>query len=258
MPSLKIFRCAFAAVACLLLSLSTFAQEYTFEQAKNALRKSVYHDQFNQAQGTLYCGCQWQWAGKTGGRVDLASCGYQVRKNKTRAERTEWEHVVPAWVMGHQRQCWQNGGRNNCRDTDPVFKYMEGDLFNLTIAIGEVNGDRSNYNYGMVNSKEPVYGQCTSKVDFKQRVFEPRNEVKGQVARIYFYMFDRYNLNMSRQQQQLLMAWDKMYPVNQWEIERNKRISALTGHSNLFVTGERKWKLGHKNSGDGIKAISGK
>lgn len=45
------------------------------------------------------------------GVVDLASCGYQVRKQQNRAQRIEWEHIVPAWVFGHQRQCWQNGGR---------------------------------------------------------------------------------------------------------------------------------------------------
>lgn len=64
-----------------------------------------------------------------------------------RATRIEWEHIVPAWVMGHQRQCWQKGGRKSCTDTDPVFREMEADLHNLAPAIGEVNGDRSNYLY---------------------------------------------------------------------------------------------------------------
>ena len=30
---------------------------------------------------------------------------------------------------------------------------------------------------------------------FTSRTFEPRNEVKGQVARVYFYLHDRYNLS---------------------------------------------------------------
>jgi deoxyribonuclease-1 len=67
-----------------------------------------------------------------------------------------------------------------------------------------------------------------------------------------FYMFDRYKLNMSRQQQQLLMAWDKQYPVSPWETERDPRIAAIMGHSNPFVTGERRWSQGYKAVGDGV------
>ncbi|MNN57191.1 Nuclease NucM precursor [compost metagenome] len=65
-------------------------------------------------------------------------------------------------------------------------------------------------------------------------------------------MFDRYNLSMSRQQQQLLMAWDKQYPVSSWEKERDRRIAAIMGHSNPFVTGERRWSQGYKAVGDGV------
>lgn len=59
-----------------------------------------------------------------------------------------------------------------------------------------------------------IHTECAAvELIFKQKVFEPRDEAKGQVARVYFYMHDRYNLSMSRQQQQLLMkAWDNKYP----------------------------------------------
>ena len=118
--------------------------------------------------------------------------------------------------------------------------------------MGEVNGDRSNFNYGMVTGNAGEYGQCTTKVDFVQRTAEPRDEVKGLVARTTFYMFDRYKLNMSRQQQQLLMAWDKQHPVSAWEKERDRRIAAIMGHANPFVSGERKWTAGYKPVGSGV------
>lgn len=121
-----------------------------------------------------------------------------------------------------------------------------------THLLGEVNGDRSNFNYGMASGIAPQYGQCKTRVDFEQRAAEPRDEVKGLVARTTFYMFDRYNLSMSRQQQQLLMAWDTQYPVSPWEKERDRRIAAIMGHSNPFVTGERRWSQGYKAVGDGV------
>ena len=224
----------------------------TFSEAKVIAKQKIYLDQANSSMGELYCGCKWTWVGKSGGRIDAESCGYQTRKQQNRAERTEWEHIVPAWTFGNQRQCWQKGGRERCGDDDPVFRAMEADLFNLYPSVGEVNGDRSNFNYGMAFGVAPQYGQCKTRVDFNQRAAEPRDEVKGLVARTTFYMFDRYKLSMSRQQQQLLMAWDKQYPVSSWEKERNRRIAAIMGHSNPFVTGERRWSQGYKAVGDGV------
>jgi deoxyribonuclease-1 len=202
--------------------------------------------------GDLYCGCKWAWVGKSGGRIDPASCGLKPRKQETRSDRTEWEHIVPAWTFGHQRQCWQHGGREHCDHDDPVFRAMEADLFNLYPAVGEVNGDRNNFNYGMATGVAPQYGQCKTRIDFQARAAEPRDEVKGLVARTTFYMFDQYNLNMSRQQQQLLMAWDKQFPAMAWERERNTRIAAIMGHGNPFVTGQRAWTQGYKPVGGGI------
>lgn len=246
-------RILLAVVLSLSPILSVFATPpATFTEAKVVAKQQVYLDQASSSMGELYCGCKWTWVGKSGGRIDASSCGLQDRKQTNRAERTEWEHIVPAWTFGHQRQCWQEGGREHCVKDDPVFQAMEADLFNLYPSVGEVNGDRSNFNYGMASGVAPQYGQCKTKIDFDQRAAEPRDEVKGLVARTTFYMFDRYNLNMSRQQQQLLMAWDKQFPVTSWELERNKRIAAIMGHANPFVTGQRSWTTGYKPVGDGV------
>ncbi|MDN3683895.1 endonuclease [Vibrio sinaloensis] len=127
------------------------------------------------------------------GTPDLNSCGYQVRKQEKRASRIEWEHVVPAWQFGHQRQCWQNGGRKNCSKNDNVFRSMEADLHNLTPAIGEVNGDRSNYNFSQWNGVDGVsYGRCEMQVNFKQRKVMPPDRAKGSIARTYLYMSKEY------------------------------------------------------------------
>jgi len=43
--------------------------------------------------------------------IDMASCGMVPRKRPKRAARVEWEHVMPAWEMGHQLQCWHRQGK---------------------------------------------------------------------------------------------------------------------------------------------------
>jgi deoxyribonuclease-1 len=73
------------------------------------------------------------------------------------------------------------------------------------------------------------------KVDFKGKVAEPPARSRGAIARIYFYMRDRYNLTLSRQQTQLFNAWDKMYPVSEWECQRDIRIAKVQGNHNPYV-----------------------
>lgn len=238
-----------------LAPMAAQAQPASFEKAKTLAREQVYHDR--NVAGDLYCGCTWRWVGRSGGRTNLAECGYQIRAQQTRAERTEWEHIVPASNFGRQRQCWQNGGRSNCTSNDPVFGRMEADLHNLTPVVGEVNADRSNFNLGMVASSDTNYGRCPFKVSFKDRVAEPPNWAKGFVARVHFYMADRYNLQLSAQQVRVLMAWDRQYPVSHWELERDRRIAPLMGHSNPFVTGQRTWTEGYRPTGWGLAAPAG-
>jgi len=239
-------------VCVLLLSTSVFAAPISFEAAKSQARQQVYHDR-NQ-HGTFYCGCSWEWAGRSGGRVDLRSCGYEIRAQENRAVRIEWEHIVPASLFGQQRLCWQQGGRKHCKETDPVFNQMEADLHNLTPAIGEVNADRSNYRFGLLHDTPYQHGRCDFKVDFPGRVAQPREEIRGQIARTYFYMHDRYDMRMSEQQQRLMLAWDAQFPTTEWERERNRRIARLMGHPNEFVSGQRSWTLGHSNTADGVRS----
>ncbi|WP_242634362.1 endonuclease [Marinobacter salicampi] len=239
------------------LSSAASAEITSFRFAKELLRSYVYFDRTEGDKGTFYCGCNWRWQGASGGVPDLSSCNYTTRAQEHRSSRTEWEHVVPAWVVGHQRQCWQKGGRSNCRASDPVFGRMEADPHNLVPTIGETNADRSNYGFGMIDGEPRVYGQCDFEVDFKARVAEPRPEVRGQIARIYFYMHDRYGLRMSRQDQQLYLAWDRQHPVSAWELERDRRIARIAGNHNPFVTGEQSWSLGHRPSASGLNSAPG-
>lgn len=143
-------------ITLLLLVLSIEASALTFSQAKREL-KSIYR----VAPESFYCGCDIEWVSNSK-LIPSASCAYLPRNEFTkkgnvnkRAKRIEWEHVVPAWEFGHQRQCWQTGGRKFCAANDDVFKQMEGDLHNLVPAVGEVNADRSNFKYGMIMNQEP-------------------------------------------------------------------------------------------------------
>jgi deoxyribonuclease-1 len=210
----------------LLISTTALAEPpQSFSQAKK-IATEIYADH----QVSFYCGCSYARI-ENKLTPDLQSCGYKPRKEPKRASRIEWEHVVPAWAFGHQLQCWQDGGRKNCRKTSEKFRLMEADLMNLVPAIGEINGNRSNYSFAMLEGEPRVYGKCDFEVDFKARKVEPAPEVRGDIARVYWYMRDTYGLKISDKQQKLFEVWSKLDPVSGWETERTGRIESLIGFS---------------------------
>ena len=207
----------------------------SFSQAKKNLVK-LY--KANPDINTFYCDCDITWKGKKGAPE---SCGYTPRNERTkkgkvnkRAKRIEWEHVMPAYWFGSQLQCWQNGGRKACKKIK-AFKQMEGDMHNLVPAIGELNADRSNFRFNMLEGEKRRYGQCNFEVDFKARKAEPPEAVMGDIARIYFYMADRYRLKLSKSQKRLLAVWSNSDPVDVWERKRNQMIKGIQGNANRFI-----------------------
>ncbi len=220
--------------AALVLSFNSNATELphnikSFTQAKK-FASQVYRGHHE----TFYCGCGYD----NKKRVDAASCGYKPRKNAQRGQRIEWEHVVPAHAFGQTRQCWREPicttkkgkaykGRRCCEKVDPVFRAMVSDLNNLVPAVGELNGDRSHFNFTMLEGEPRQYGSCDFEVDFKARKAEPRPEVRGDIARTYFYMHYTYGLPISKKQWRLFDVWDRQDPVDEWERERRQRIKLL-------------------------------
>lgn len=214
-------------VALLVFNVAHAAQP-SFSKSKRILAE-IYAEQ----PVSFYCGCDYKKKGKKL-IPDLDSCGYDPRKNAKRAKRIEWEHVMPAWAFGHQMQCWQDGGRKNCRKS-PNFKQMEADMHNLVPAVGEVNGDRSNYRFGMLEGENRAYGSCDVEIDFKARKAEPAPYLRGDIARTYFYMRDMYGVRLSKQQRRLFEAWAKQDPVDDWERKRNDLIEERQGNRNPYV-----------------------
>ncbi|WP_261979450.1 endonuclease [Buchnera aphidicola] len=196
------------------------------------------------APNSFYCGCKIIWKEKKG-IPDLLSCGYKVRKNKNRATRIEWEHVVPAWQFGNKKTCWKKGGRKKCKN-NKEYKFFESDLHNLQPSIGEINADRSNFMYGLLNHHYDLkqYGKCKMRIDFKKKIAEPPEQARGSIARTYFYMHKKYKFYLSKAQKKLFKIWNKNYPVTEWECKRDQLIFNVQGNHNQYVyTMCEKYKL---------------
>ena len=107
-------------------------------------------------------------------------------------------------------------------------------MFNCYQAIGAVNALRSNYNFTMLPGTASSFGSCKMKIDNTKA--EPPEIARGRISRTYLYMDKTYKeYSMSKQQKQLMVAWDKMYPVDQWECTRAKKITRLQHNNNDVV-----------------------
>jgi deoxyribonuclease-1 len=211
----------------------------SFSKAKKLLLKKIYHDR----PTTFYCGCVF-----TANRKIVARNGYLPLRDNARANRIEFEHIVPAHAFGWSFKEWREGdpvcntrkgqpfkGRNCARKTRPLFRYMEADMFNLVPAVGEINGLRSNYSYAIIPGEKRRFGDCDMEIEGRKA--EPPKNVRGNIARIYKYMDWAYPGRgvISKKNRKLFQAWDQQDPVDDWERERARRIQALQGNTNPFI-----------------------
>lgn len=206
-----------------------------FSQAKRLL--TAMYKKSPDLSYTLYCGARVDWDGNRG-IPDLKSIGYEIRKQPHRAQRNEYEHIMPASQIANwgQRPCWQKGGRSNCERNDEWFKVASGDAHNLQLSIGEINSDRSNFRFSEWRSRSPeTFGKCEMEIDFKNRQAMPPERARGEVARANLYMSERYDINLSSQQRRLFDAWNKLYPASKSECKKEELVAEFQGNSNKFV-----------------------
>jgi deoxyribonuclease-1 len=230
--SLALFAFSFASIAAGNTSNDSFSK------AKKLLERQVYQDH----RVTLYCGAKFD------ARKNIeAPAGFVTTTHLKRAKKVEWEHVVPAenfgqafteWRVGHVQCVDSKGksfkGRKCAEKMNKEYRYMQADMHNLFPAIGAVNALRSNYNFAMLPSAKSDFGSCDMRID--NRKAQPPVAARGRIARSYMYMELTYPAyKMSKQQSQLMQAWDTQDPVSPSECERSKRINVLQGNANQVV-----------------------
>ena len=228
----------------------------SFYAVKKEMLEKIYYDH----RETLYCGAEFDKAKKIkepqGFKLpNLKNVDFYVHKTtqedlERKAERMEWEHIVPAenfgktfteWSEGHKKCVYDSGkkfkGRGCAEQENEEFRYMYTDMYNLYPSIGAVNYLRANFNFTQFGSKDKVkdlFGSCKMKISHNKA--EPRNKVKGLIARTYFYMEDTYpRYKVGEPMRGVLKAWSAQYPVTPWECARAYRIEKVQGNANKKV-----------------------
>ncbi len=128
---------------------------------------------------------------------------------------------------------------------------MDSDAHNLRPADASVNEARGNKDFDNVQPSGIMYYETTD-CWFTDYAWEPGPAVKGQVARILFYMATRYegddgeiNLELvdkintyplpEHGKLSTLLQWNNQYPPSDFERRRNERIFEIQQNRNPFV-----------------------
>ncbi len=226
----------------------------SFYAVKQEMLDKIYYDH----RKTLYCNAafsaQKQIHKPAGFKLpDLKNIDFKVYDISTaelqqKADRMEWEHIVPAQNFGKTFTEWSDGHKNcvsskgkkfkgrSCAEKESEeFRYMYTDMYNLYPSIGAVNYLRANFNFTQFDSKVPnTFGSCPLKIS--QNKAEPADEVKGLIARTYLYMRQTYpRYSIGEPMYGILKAWAKKYPVTAWECKRAYRIEKVQGNANKIV-----------------------
>lgn len=135
---------------------------------------------------------------------------------------------------------------------------MYTDLFHLYPSDGYVNNQRSNYPFGEVgtvsyssNNGYCKLGSAVSGLGYSGTVFEPADELKGDLARTYFYMVTAYDdkvaswtsdqLNetqypaLSKWSITMFLKWNEEDPVSDKERNRNEAVYGIQHNRNPFI-----------------------
>jgi endonuclease I/chitodextrinase len=133
---------------------------------------------------------------------------------------------------------------------------MKNDAHSVTPTDGKVNGLRAAFPHGIVASasKTTLNGSklgSSGVSGYSGTVFEPIDEFKGDIARMYFYFATRYENNVAGYNfdmfdgssnkvfttafLNMLLTWHAQDPVNAREIARNNAIYTRQNNRNPFI-----------------------
>ena len=168
------------------------------------------------------------------------------------------------YSAGTTQRCGNYSSEGDCYNREHIIPQsifnssspMVSDAHFITPTDGKVNGMRSNYPHGTVasaswTSKNGSKLGSSGVSGYSGTVFEPIDEFKGDIARMYFYFATRYENTVSgygydmfnstsdqvftSEFLSILLTWNALDPVSPREIARNNAIYAQQNNRNPYI-----------------------
>ncbi len=160
----------------------------------------------------------FSWVDNQGGRVQCVYTG----------EWVETSGIPVNEVMNTEHTWCQSWGA----DSEPA----RSDLHHLFPTMMVANSVRGNLDFGeVVEPNWSVGGSLRGNDYWGHRVFEARDEHKGNAARAIFYFAIRYDYPIGARMELVLRDWHALDPPDEKELQRVDDIEVLQGNRNPFV-----------------------
>ena len=255
----------------LALSLGVFA--FTNNKKNSAVEVDAT---YSQSVSDYYSSINWNNTGATlktalYNKINITSAGWSYKGLWTAYQTTDRRANGTVWDIYSDSTQYQFGssaqGASYSKEGDSynrehmipqsVFNEaspMVSDAHHVLPSDGYVNNRRSAYPHGNVTGSVTYTsndGCKLGKGTGNTTVFEPMDEYKGDIARIYFYFVTCYQDKISNYSfgaftqnpypslnsnfLSVYLQWAKDDPVSQKEIDRNNAIYAQQGNRNPFI-----------------------
>ena len=172
----------------------------------------------------------WKKLYAKGGR-DTLYCSRALKKGYN--DGVNIEHVYPMSWATKGLKC---GTRKQCRKRSDAFNYIEADLHNMYPAQTEINDARGSLGFAIVPGEARKFGKCDFELSSNKRLVEPREEIRGEIARAMMYMGYVYGpIYLTKNQLDLMKIWNEIDPPSEEEKWRNDVIEKVQGNRNPFI-----------------------
>jgi endonuclease I len=167
-------------------------------------------------------------------------------------------------ITNSEQRCGTYSNEGDCYNREHIIPQsvfsenfpMKSDAHSVTPTDGKVNNLRSNYPHGTVaivttTSLNGSKVGSSGIAEYSGLIFEPIDEFKGDIARMYFYFATRYENTVAEYSfpmfngttnqvftttfLNMLMTWHEQDPVNAREIVRNDAIYARQNNRNPYI-----------------------
>jgi len=178
----------------------------------------------------------WKQMYPKGGTELYCAVTFDGARKNTLNQSLSVEHVFPADAIAENEP-----GCTNRTCAVPKAQRAMADLQNLWPAFQRVNSSRSNLRYGEIPGEDarryaefcPDYERGSG----AKAIVEPRDDIKGDLARSIVYMHFVYGLPLEKAvaDKGLLLGWMSMDPPDAEELRRNALIDRLQGTPNPLL-----------------------
>ena len=250
-------------------TLSTNAT-YTISNIDRDYSLTVYFEKDENASGTL----DFLYSGTYYDGIDLTLTGSALKSElrdlitSTHSKKTSYDDLKTAYAKTDKdpnksgnmilfysglsvKASWDGADTWNREHMWPQSKSWfktsgaGSDLHHIRPTDTDVNNRRGNLPFSEVSGGTEVLASCHGNASTGCYIgggyFEPADRVKGDTARIIFYLLtrysesDSYSITQVAQSMDMLLRWNELDPVDDWEYTRNEETAKIQGNRNPFI-----------------------